>query len=116
EFDISIYVMICAPLRNEYIDQLYDSGVDELGMNVEFWSEQAWETYIPGKHRRIGKQRYLKALEHAVMRFGRINTRSIIIAGLEPLDDTLEGIKFFASMGVMPIISPFRPLRGTELE
>ncbi len=115
-FDLSCYVMISAPLKNEYIDILRDAGADELGMNIEFYSDAAWEEMIPGKHRYIGKQRYLEALEYAVSVFGPINTRSLIIVGLEDPEHTVEGAEKLASMGVMPILSPFRPLNGTELE
>ncbi len=115
EFDISIYVMIAAPLKNEYLDELYNSGVDELGINMEFWSSTAWNQYIPGKNKEIGKERYLEALEYAVSKFGPIKTRSILIAGLESPEYTIEGSVYLASMGVMPILSPFRPLNGTYL-
>lgn len=110
------YVMIAAPLTNDYIDLLHDSGADELGMNLEFWSDKAWQNYIPGKNNEIGKQRYLDALEYAVTLFGPVNTRSILIAGVEDLNCTFEGAMHLAQMGVMPIISPFRPLNGTVLE
>jgi hypothetical protein len=113
--DISIYVMIAAPLKNEYITLLHDSGATELGMNLEFWSDQAWAAYIPGKTAEIGKRRYLEALEFAVSLFGPVNTRSILLAGLESLDDTFDGAIHLAKMGVMPIVSPFRPLDGTML-
>jgi hypothetical protein len=112
---ISVYVMIVAPLDNCYIDALHDAGVDELGLNLEFWGETAWDHYIPGKRDRVGKKRYLQALEFAVSRFGPIRTRSILIAGLEPAEDTLLGVQGLARMGVMPILSPFRPLSGTAL-
>jgi|SRR5579863_2016027 len=115
-FNLSCYVMICAPLENKYIDMLYDAGADELGMNIEFYSDAAWEEFIPGKHRYIGKKRYLEALEYAVSLFGPINTRSLIIVGLEKPEYTIEGAEKLASMGVMPILSPFRPLTGTDLE
>lgn len=115
-FNISIYVMIAAPLRNEYIDEIFDSGADELGMNLEFWSPQAWEQYIPGKNKIIGKARYLEALEYAVKKFGPINTRTIFVAGLENERYTIDGAVHAASMGVMPIVSPFRPLEQTMLE
>jgi len=114
-YDVSIYVMIAAPLKDAYIDLLRESGADELGMNLEFWSEEAWRSFIPGKYMEIGKSRYLKALEHAVRVFGPINTRSIFIAGLEPAEETIAGALHVASMGVMPIISPFRPLANTML-
>ena len=108
--------MIAAPLQNSYIDMLHDAGADELGMNLEFWSDAAWKELIPGKEAEIGKLRYLKALEYSVKRFGPINTRTIFVAGLESMDETIDGAISVASMGVMPIISPFRPLNGTMLE
>lgn len=114
--NVSVYVMIAAPLDDTYIDALYDSGVDELGMNLEFWSDQAWAQYIPGKRNRIGKARYLAALDYAFKRFGAIRTRSILIAGLEPAKETLAAVTVLSAMGVMPILSPFRPLAGTALQ
>jgi hypothetical protein len=116
KFDIPIYVMIVAPLEDQYIDLLYDAGVDELGMNLEFWSDEAWSLYIPGKRDRVGKERFLRALEYAFTRFGPVRTRSILIAGLERAADTMLGVTTLANMGVMPILSPFRPLAGTALE
>lgn len=114
KYDVSIYVMISAPAQNQHIDDLKNAGADELGMNLEFWSEAGWD-FIPGKRDLIGKQRYLEALEYSVKRFGPINTRSILIAGLEPPEHTIEGAVTLAKMGVMPIVSPFRPLDGTML-
>ena len=113
-FDLSCYVMICAPSKNEHIDILWQVGADEIGMNIEFYSDDAWNQYIPGKTKFIGKKRYLEALEYAVSRFGPINVRSILVAGLEAPEHTLKGAEKLASMGVMPILSPFRPLDGTE--
>ena len=115
-FDLSCYVMICAPSKDEYIDVLWRAGVDEMGMNIEFYSDSAWEQFIPGKAKYIGKKRYFEALEYAVSRFGPVNTRSILVVGLEDPEYTIEGAERLASMGVMPILSPFRPLDGIELE
>jgi hypothetical protein len=114
--DLSCYVMISAPSKNEYIDLLWEAGVDELGMNLEFHGDDAWQQFVPGKARYIGKRRYFEALEYAVSRFGPINTRSILIVGLEDPEYTIEGAEKLASMGVLPILSPFRPLNGTDLE
>lgn len=115
-FNLSCYVMICAPLRNEYIKRLFDSGADELGMNIEFYSDKAWKEFIPGKWHIIGKKRYFEALEYAVSLFGPINTRSLLVVGLEDPTYTIEGAERLASLGVMPILSPFRPLKDTPLE
>jgi hypothetical protein len=115
-FSLSCYVMISAPSKNEFIDILWQAGVDELGMNIEFYSDDAWKQFIPGKAKHIGKKRYFEALEYAVSRFGPINTRSILVTGLEDPEHTIEGAESLASIGVMPILSPFRPLDDTELE
>ncbi|MCU7725248.1 hypothetical protein ODJ79_16085 [Actinoplanes sp. KI2] len=114
-FDIPVYVMIAAPAENQSIDELYDSGVDELGINLEFWSEDAWSSYIPGKQEVIGKERYLRALEYTASLFGPVRARSILIAGLEPPSETIRAVEYLARIGVMPILSPFRPLDGTML-
>jgi hypothetical protein len=115
-YDIPVYVMIAAPLEDAEIQRLYDADVDELGMNLEFWSEMSWHTIIPGKQRRIGRARYLSALSYSGALFGPIRARSIVIAGLEPPDATLQAVEALVERGVMPIISPFRPLADTVLQ
>ena len=114
--DRAIYAMITPPEDLAYIDLLHDSGVDELGMNVEVFSTEAAARFTPGKHRAIGLGGYVAALEHAIQVFGAIHTRSITVVGLEPMQDTLAGVGLLASFGVMPILTPFRPLVGTEME
>jgi hypothetical protein len=115
-YDIPVYVMIAAPLDDSSIHELADAGVDELGMNLEFWSDHSWQKIIPGKNRRIGRQRYLDALTVASGLFGPVRSRSILILGLEPVEATLTAVQELTSRGVMAILSPFRPLDGTQLE
>lgn len=115
EFDISVYVMIAAPKEDQSIIDLKNAGVDELGINLEFWSEFGWQ-FIPGKRDIIGRSRYLDALAKTAEVFGPIASRSILIAGVEPADETLNAVNFLSEMGVMPIISPFRPLESTLME
>ena len=113
---LPIYAMIAPPSDRRWIRRLRDAGVDELGMNVEVFSEDAAARYIPGKHTRIGLSGYLTALATSVDLFGPINTRSIVLAGLEPPEATIAGVQQLAQMGVMPILTPFRPLVGTPME
>lgn len=115
-WDRPIYAMIVPPQDDAYIDLLKESGVDELGMNIEIFDPVVAEELIPGKYHEVGLERYRTALEHAVKVFGPVNTRSIMVVGLEPLESTVRGVEWLASMGVMPILSPFRPMAGTELE
>lgn len=113
--DLPIYVMIVPPTDLAWIDRLKESGADELGLNIEFGTQDALARYAPGKAELVGWTGYLRALEHAVLCFGPVNTRSILIAGLEPAKDTECAAIELASRGVMPILSPFRALAGTDL-
>ena len=114
--DRSVYAMVVPPKDRGFIDLLHESGVDELGMNVELFDPAAAARYTPGKYNEIGLDGYLDALEYAVGIFGPINTRSITVVGLEPAQSTIDGVRLLASIGVMPILSPFRPMAGTEME
>lgn len=114
--DVPIYAMITPPRDLGLLRALADAGVDELGMNIEVFGEHAARRHIPGKQRSIGHERYWAALEAAVEIFGPVNTRSITVVGLEPPDTTVRGVERLAALGVLPILSPLRPLAGTALE
>jgi hypothetical protein len=111
-----IYAMLTPPSDFQYIDLLYESGVDEIGMNVELFSDEAARRYIPGKRAANPLMAYFAALEHAVSLFGPMHTRSITVVGLESATETVKGVAELACRGVMPILSPLRPLKGTALE
>ena len=114
--DLPVYAMIVPPSDRRWIGRLRAAGVDELGMNVELFSDEAGARYMPGKYQRLGIVNYLSALSLAVETFGPINTRSIVLVGLEQADHTVRGVERLAAMGVMPILTPFRPLVGTPME
>jgi hypothetical protein len=85
-------------------------------MNIEVFNEQLFEVICPGKTRLYGRSKLLQALEHAanVVRGRRVH--SILIAGLEPVDSTIAGINYLASIGVTPIINVFHNDRGSHYE
>ena len=58
---------------------------------------------------------YLDVIARAVGLFGRGNVSSWLIAGLEPPQSTIRGIRELASRGAIPLVSVFRPLIGGEL-
>jgi hypothetical protein len=114
--DVSIYAMLAPPRDLGLLALLRDAGVDEIGLNIELFTDRAARRYIPAKHRAIGHDRYWYALERCVELFGPLNTRSITVVGLEEPAHTVAGVSRLASMGVLPILSPLRPLAGTHLE
>lgn len=113
--DRRIYAMITPPADLSVIAEMREAGIDELGINLELHDERLADEMLPGKHREIGRARYWTALEEVAAVFGPIDARSILIAGLEPVESTLAGVEELAARGVMPILSSFRPLDGTAL-
>ena len=113
--DVPVYAMITPPRDFGLLRELAAAGVDELGMNIEVFSPDAARSHIPGKDAAIGLARYWEALKAAVDIFGPQRTRSITVVGLEPAEATVRGVTRLASLGVMPILSPLRPLVGTIL-
>ena len=85
-------------------------------MNIEVFDDQRFEVICPGKARLYGRRKLLQALEYAASVVSDRRVHSILIAGLEPIDSTIAGIKYLASIGVTPIINVFHNDRGSHYE
>jgi hypothetical protein len=111
-----IYAM-CLPIEDDTaLASLWDAGVNEIAFNIEIFDPLIARSIMPGKGT-IPRDDYFKALKKATKYWGKDgNVRSLVIAGLEPEKSLLNGIKQLCKIGVMPIISIFRPLRGTAME
>lgn len=92
----------------DYIKHLKDIGVHGLSINMELNHQDYLKKYCPEKFA-IGQENYLKFLEIAVKIFGPNKVRSLLIVGIEPLEETLEGVKKLAMIGVNPVLSPLFP-------
>jgi hypothetical protein len=55
-------------------------------------------------------------LAYMIRTFGAGHASANLIAGLEPAQSTVNGIAHLASMGAIPTIFVFVPLKGTALE
>ena len=51
--DVSIYAMLIPPRDLGRLELLADAGVDEIGMNIEVFGEEAARRFIPGKHQAV---------------------------------------------------------------
>jgi predicted ATP-grasp superfamily ATP-dependent carboligase len=112
----NIYLMTTPPKNIETLKKLKDSGVSEIGFNLEFYNRQTAINLMPGKGK-ISLDQYENAFKNATQLWGKDgNVRSILIVGLEPIKDTLTGVKFLSNLGVMPILSSFRPIPNTPME
>jgi hypothetical protein len=85
-------------------------------MNIEVFDEHLFEIICPGKTRLYGRNKLLQALEHAANTVSGMRVHSILIAGLEPVNSTIAGIKYLASIGITPIINVFHNDRGSHYE
>ena len=107
--------MLSPPPDLNFINSVVDAGVNEIGINMEFYDRKLSRLLMPGKAS-ADADVYYKNLEHAVNLLGAEGAiRSILIVGLEPLENTVQGVRELASRGVMPILSIFKPLENTAL-
>jgi hypothetical protein len=112
----NIYVMSLPPVKTEVLDQYHDAGVTEVAFNIEVFDQEIARKIMPGKGA-IPMERYRKAFKRATQLWGAEGkVRSVIVAGLEPEESLLNGIEGLCTMGVQPILSPFRPMRNTPME
>ncbi len=113
--DIPVDVMMAPRPDLAIIDKLADWGVYGYALNLEVYDDDVARQVVPQKHR-IGRAQLAAAIERALgCTGGRGRVRSLIVVGLEPLEDTLAGVEFLARLGCDPVLSPFRPARGTHL-
>ena len=106
--NITISVESVAPFDLVYIDTIIDAGVSTLIMNLEFSDPIIRQKYCPGKSK-ISKELYYSAYQKAVVRLGPWNVSSVLIAGLEPISNTINESMKLIDCGVTPTIMPFRP-------
>jgi hypothetical protein len=94
---------------------LHEIGVHALSINLELFSPEALRRYAPQKHA-LGRAAFERAIGDAADLFGPGRVRSLLMVGLEPMEDTLDGVRFLAELGCQPVLSPFRPAPGTPEE
>ena len=112
--DIPVDVMMPPWGGKELIDILVDRNVNGFALNLEVLEEIKRNDYSPSKGR-FGTKGYRDVIEHAVDRLGKGKVRSLLILGLENPESTLMGVEFLARAGCDPVLSPFRPAKGTPL-
>jgi len=79
------------------------------------YNEKIAKQIVPDKYA-ITRSYYLKFIETAVDIFGNGKVQSLLLVGLEPIEDTLKGVKELARIGCIPVLSPFCPGGQTPLE
>jgi hypothetical protein len=97
-------------------DRLIDLGADHFSFCYEFHNPEYFARFLPGKQKFVGQQAFFRALEYTVKKLGKGSCSGEIIAGVEPIKDTLRAIDYIAGIGAFPTVCIFRPVIGSDME
>ncbi|NDV22940.1 radical SAM protein [Desulfovibrio sp. JC022] len=110
-----IYYMT-PPVSEARLEEVKECGVSEIGMNIELWDRNIAKEVMPGKGK-FTREEYIQSLRQAVSLFGSSGeVRSLLIVGVEPVENTYAAVDYLSKMKVMPILSPLRLLKNTEMK
>jgi hypothetical protein len=96
-------------------------GVNRVSFCFEIWNRDRFVDVCPGKHRQYGLDRYLDAIRYCAQDVGPTGrgfepwvVNGEIIAGLESPEDSIRAIEWITSVGAIPTVCVFRPLKATD--
>jgi len=115
-FNAFISIDVMPPANNEWIDRTYAMGVDAVYYDIDVFDPNLFKKVYPEKEEAFRYQRYLDAMKHAARTFASGAVCTHLVLGLEPLESTKKGIQALIQKGIVPLLTFFRPLAGTELE
>jgi len=98
------------------LDLVYEYGLTGIQMDMEVWHPGMFDYICPGKSRRVGRDGWLKALEHAGKLFRPGNTASSFVTGLESKKEYLEAAEWCGDKGVLLYTCSYQPFWGTLLD
>lgn len=94
--------------------RLQKAGFDYVCYSMEVWDDASWREVLPGKHRSVGRTRWMECLEEAVDVFGPGRVLCNFVAGIETAvaggftspraaaESTLEGFRWCYERGIYP--------------
>ncbi len=97
-------------------DNLVKIGVNHFSFCYEFHNPKYFTEVCPGKEKYISQKAFFDALEYTSKLLGKGKVSGEIIAGIEPLEDTMRAIEYITAIGAFPTVCIFRPLLGSEME
>lgn len=89
-------------LRVRYLQSLKESGISRFNSGVEVVGLERRRELIQGYKADIRFEDYVNIFRDAVQVFGANSVGSCLLAGVEPADDTIGGLRTIAELGVVP--------------
>ena len=120
--EFGLLVGVQAPPHHDWkqYNELRAIGVNRVSFCFELFDPARFREVCPGKHATYGLDRYLETIRYCAT-LGREGpssepwvTNGEVIAGLEPPASTIRAIDWLTSVGAIPTVCVFRPLRGTD--
>jgi hypothetical protein len=108
-------VQLTPERRLSRYDRLMRLGVDHFSFCVELIDPEWFQKICPGKARSIGQDLFFDLIEYCASRMPRGAVSGELIAGIEPIERTIEGIEMIAAAGGFPTVCIFRPTLGSEM-
>ncbi|HEV8660793.1 MAG TPA: radical SAM protein [Thermoanaerobaculia bacterium] len=100
---------------HEY-DALIDAGTDHFSFCYEFEDPAVFARICPGKAATVGQKAFFEAMEYTSKKLGKGRVSGEIIAGIESVESTKQGIDRIVNAGAFPTVCIFRPTIGSEME
>ena len=97
-------------------DQLVALGVDHVSFCLELLDPGWFARICPGKAHVHGQALYFNAMKYCVSLMPHGAVSGEIIAGIEPLSNTLQAIDEITALGAVPTVCIFRPTIGSDME
>ena len=113
---VLVGLQLIPTLDFEKYDQLIDLGTDHFSFCYEFQNPEYFARFLPGKQQLVGQQTFFRALEYTAKKLGKGACSGEIIAGVEPVEDTLKAIDYITGIGAFPTVCIFRPTIGSDME
>lgn len=96
---IDSHINLMPPKDLKLINKAYNMGFKTLTFDLEVFNPKRFSVVCPGKSKYYGYDNMIKALKYARNVFGGL-VGSEFVFGAEPTESLLEGVKYFAGLGI----------------
>ena len=96
-------------------DRLIAAGVDHFSFCMELMDPAWFARVCPGKARSLGHNLFFEAMTYCASRLPRGAVSGELIAGIEPIANTIAGIERITAAGAFPTVCIFRPTVGSGM-